>query len=82
LIEKLPFLYQSDLKEPLHACLSDREFQVMCMLATGRTIKEIADELSLSMQTVSTYKGRILQKMNMPAVANVIRYAIENGLVP
>jgi DNA-binding NarL/FixJ family response regulator len=54
----------------------------MCMLASGRSIKDIADELSLSMQTVSTYKGRILQKMNMPAVANVIRYAIENGLVP
>lgn len=81
LAEKMPF-WESSSEEPLHGRLSDREFQVMCMLAAGKTTREIAEELSLSMQTVSTYKARILEKMNMPTLANVIRYAIEKKLIP
>ncbi len=82
LADKLPFAWESQSEEPSHVLLSDREFQVMCMLAGGKTTTEIADELSLSSQTVSTYKARILEKMKMPSIAHVIRYAIENGLVP
>jgi two-component system, NarL family, invasion response regulator UvrY len=82
LADKLPFAWESEAGEPSHGQLSDREFQVMCMLAGGKTTTEIADELSLSSQTVSTYKARILEKMKMPSIAHVIRYAIENGLVP
>ena len=82
LADKLPFVWQSQSEEPSHGLLSDREFQVMCMLAGGKTTTQIADELSLSAQTVSTYKARILEKMKMPSIAHVIRYAIENGLVP
>ena len=51
--------------KPDHDKLSGREFQVMCMLGAGKEIKEIARELSLSAQTISTYKSRIVQKMNM-----------------
>jgi DNA-binding NarL/FixJ family response regulator len=82
LVDKLPFVWESLPEEPFHGQLSDREFQVLCMLAGGKTTTEIADELSLSLQTVSTYKARILEKMKMPSMAHVIRYAIENGLVP
>jgi DNA-binding NarL/FixJ family response regulator len=52
------------------------------MLARGKTTGGIAGELSLSSQTISTYKSRILEKMKMQSIAQVIRYAIENGLVP
>jgi len=82
LADRLPFAWESRSEEPSHGLLSDREFQVMCMLAGGKTTTQIADELSLSSQTVSTYKARILEKMKMPSIAHVIRYAIENGLVP
>jgi two-component system, NarL family, invasion response regulator UvrY len=82
LADRLPFAWESRSEEPSHGLLSDREFQVMCMLAGGKTTTQIADELSLSTQTVSTYKARILEKMKMPSIAHVIRYAIENGLVP
>jgi len=61
--------------------LSDREFQVMQMMASGRTLAEIADELSLSARTISTYRTRLLEKMNLKTNAEIIRYAIENGLV-
>ena len=82
LADKLPFAWEPQPAESIHRLLSDREFQVMCMLACGKTTTEIADELSLSLQTVSTYKARILEKMKMPSLAHVIRYAIENKLVP
>jgi two-component system, NarL family, invasion response regulator UvrY len=81
LADKLPFVWETDAEEPNHGRLSDREFQVMCMIAGGKTTTQIADELSLSLQTISTYKARILEKMKMPSMAQVIRYAIENGLV-
>jgi DNA-binding NarL/FixJ family response regulator len=66
---------------PRHKALSDREFQVMQMMASGKTLAEIAETLSLSAKTVSTYRTRLLEKMNLTTNAEIIRYAIENGLV-
>jgi len=81
LADKLPFTWGSRVDKQPHGKLSDREFQIMCLLAAGKGTNEIAEELSLSSQTISTYKARILEKMNMPSMAHVIRYAVENGLV-
>lgn len=66
---------------PRHAALSDREFQVMRMLAAGKTPTEIASDLALSVKTVSTYRARILQKMDFTNTAEIMRYAIENQLI-
>jgi two-component system invasion response regulator UvrY len=64
-----------------HALLSDREFQIFRMIASGITIGSIADELSLSVKTVSTHKTRILQKMQMTSSAELIYYAIRHQLI-
>lgn len=64
-----------------HETLSDREFQILCLFGGGKTVKEIAGELSLSPPTVSTYRARILEKMEMKTTAELIRYAIQNRLV-
>lgn len=66
---------------PLHTRLSDREFQVMRMLAAGRTPTEIAEALSLSVKTISTYRARVLEKMNMKSNADLTHYAIKNDLI-
>ncbi len=66
---------------PLHANLSQREFQILCKLAVGRSISEIANELFLSVKTVSTYRARVLVKMNLQTNADLTAYAIRNGLV-
>ena len=81
LAEKLISELEIYVERPSHETLSDREYQVMCMSAMGNTLKEIAQELSLSIQTVSTYRTRILEKMNMNSIAEVIRYAVKHGLV-
>jgi DNA-binding NarL/FixJ family response regulator len=81
LADKLPFLWEADTEEPAHRQLSDRELQVMCMFASGKLPSQIARELSLSPQTISTYKARILEKMKMPSMAHLIRYATENDLI-
>lgn len=65
----------------LHENLSDREFQVMKMLAVGKTIKEISEELFLSPKTVSTYRTRIYDKMKFASKAELTGYAMKNGLV-
>jgi two-component system invasion response regulator UvrY len=70
-----------DATTPLHAVLSDREYQVLCMLASGKTATEIARELSLSVKTVSTHRSRILEKMHMKTNAELIHYAIHHRLV-
>ncbi|MCL5746310.1 MAG: response regulator transcription factor [Acidobacteria bacterium] len=67
---------------PLHETLSDREFQVMCMIASGKSVKEAAERLSLSPKTVSTYRARILEKLKVKTTAELILYAVQNGLVP
>jgi two-component system, NarL family, invasion response regulator UvrY len=66
---------------PLYELLSDREFQVLRMIASGKTVKEIAEDLSLSVKTVSTYRGRILDKTGMKTNAELIRYALQTQLV-
>jgi two-component system, NarL family, invasion response regulator UvrY len=66
---------------PLHSGLSNREYQVLCMLASGKTVTKIARELSLSVKTVSTHRGRILEKMRLKTNAELIHYAIHHRLV-
>ena len=67
--------------KPLHELLSDRESQVFFLLASGKTLKAIARELHLSPKTASTYKTRIMQKLNLQSDAELIRYALANHLV-
>jgi DNA-binding NarL/FixJ family response regulator len=67
--------------EPPHEVLSDREFQVLQMLATGRSINDIADACALSAKTISTHKMRLMQKLGLTNNAEVIRYAIRHGLI-
>jgi two-component system invasion response regulator UvrY len=67
--------------KPLHEKLSDREFQIMRMIAQGKTIKAIGEELCLSEKTVSTYRTRLLGKMNMHTNAEIIGYALKNKLI-
>jgi two-component system invasion response regulator UvrY len=81
LAEKLAHKLGTDVEKPLHEALSDREYQVMCMIASGKTVKEIGEELSLSVKTVSTYRSRILNKMRLKGNAELTRYAIDNRLV-
>jgi DNA-binding NarL/FixJ family response regulator len=66
---------------PPHSALSDREFQVFRELVSGKAVSEIAEQLNLSVKTVSTHKARIMQKMNMSNPAELIRYAIHHRLV-
>jgi len=71
----------SNTTKPLHEALSDREFQVMRMIASEKTMNEIADELSLSPKTVYTYRTRILEKMGMKNNMEVTHYATKHGFV-
>ncbi|MBI4672342.1 MAG: response regulator transcription factor [Chloroflexi bacterium] len=71
----------TDYEHPPHELLSDREYQVLCMIASGKEVGQIAQELALSVKTVSTYRARILAKMNMKTNAELTHYAIENKLV-
>jgi len=64
-----------------HETLSDREYQALRMLGSGRTVSEISEELGLSVKTVSTYRARVLQKLGMRTNAELMRYAMENGLL-
>src|SRR5216117_1909057 len=70
-----------DVPRPLHGELSQREFQIFCKLAAGLAVSKIADELNLSVKTVSTYRTRILEKMAMKSNADLTYYAIKNGLI-
>lgn len=71
----------SDDARALHEALSDRELQVLRMLGAGRTVKEIGAELAISVKTVSTYRTRILQKLEMRTTAQLVRYVVGAGLV-
>lgn len=64
-----------------HEALSDREYQIMSALASGKTVKEISFDLGLSVKTVSTYRTRLLRKLKLTTTADLIRYAIREGLV-
>lgn len=69
-------------KGMLHEALSDREFQILRLFGEGKTVGEIAADLSISVPTVSTHRTRILDKMGMKTTAELMRYVIENHLVP
>ena len=79
--EKLAFELEVDSRELPHETLSDREYQVMCMIGSGKTVKEIAETLSLSVKTTSTHRTHILNKMQMKNNAQLTHYAIKNALV-
>jgi two-component system, NarL family, invasion response regulator UvrY len=81
LAERMAYNLEIDAEKPLHESLSDREYQVLCMIAAGRTPKEISESLFLSGKTVSTYRIRVLEKMNMKNNAELTYYAIKHGLV-
>lgn len=65
----------------LHERLSNREFMVLRLIASGKTVSLIADELTLSVKTISTYRARILEKMNLSTNAQLTHYGIKNRLV-
>ncbi len=81
LAEKLADSIADSRSKPPHEYLTDREFQVMCMISSGKTITEIAKELFLSVKTISTYRQRILEKMNMKNNAELTHYVISNNLI-
>ena len=80
LAELLAVTVEGGASEP-HQSLSDREYQVFQMIASGKTVSDIAEEICLSVKTVSTYRTRILEKMNLKNNAELTRYAIQNQLV-
>lgn len=82
LAEKLAFNLGTDTDKAPHERLSDREFQVLQLIASGKTVGEIADHLTLSVKTISTYRTRILTKMHMKTNAELTHYAIREKLVP
>jgi two-component system, NarL family, invasion response regulator UvrY len=79
--EKLLLQLGNEDARPPHELLSDREYQVLCMIASGKEVGQIATDLTLSVKTVSTYRARILEKMNMKTNAELTHYAIETKLV-
>jgi DNA-binding NarL/FixJ family response regulator len=81
LAERLASALESDSGKLLHETLSDREYQVMWMIASGKTVRQIADSLCLSPNTVSTHRTRILRKMQMKNNAELMHYAMRHKLV-
>jgi len=81
LAEKLVENLGKNVEKTDHTILSDREYQVMIMIASGKTVKEVADELSLSVKTISTNRTRALKKMGMKNNSEFAYYAIKKGLV-
>ena len=79
--ETLASRYDDDLGKEKHELISDRELQVLKLIASGKTVSEIAKELSLSVATISTYRSRLLEKMNMKNNAELTLYAINNFIV-
>ena len=79
--EKIVTELQGNGENSLHERLSSREFEVMCMIGAGKSINEIAELMSLSNRTVSTYRARILKKMNFKNNAMIMRYMIDKGLI-
>ena len=81
LAEKLALRVRKDITLSPHETLSDREYDVMSRIASGKTVTEIAGELSLSPKTISTYRARVLEKLGVKNSAEIVQYAIRNGLV-
>jgi two-component system, NarL family, invasion response regulator UvrY len=81
LAEKLALRVRKDITLAPHETLSDREYDVMSRIASGKTVTEIAGELSLSPKTISTYRTRVLEKLGVKNSAAIVQYAVRNGLV-
>lgn len=81
LAEKLADNISKTKKQFLHENLSDREYQIMCSIASGKSAEEIADELSLSINTIYTYRNRILEKMSMKSNVELTQYVLQNKLI-
>jgi len=81
LAERLAMELTADVDKPLHATLANREYQVLLLLGEGKTVKEIAASLSLSVKTISTYRTRILHKLRLHTTADIIRYTISQQLL-
>jgi DNA-binding NarL/FixJ family response regulator len=81
LAEKLVANLDEDAGKPLHELLSDREFEVMKMIAAGVPLTEIGERLHVSVKTISTYRARIMEKMQMKSNAELTRYAMTNTLI-
>jgi len=81
LAEKLALELQGEPVRPLHESLSNRELEVVRMIASGNTISQIAEQLHLSATTISTYRARILEKLHMTTTAKLMKYALQNHLV-
>ena len=81
LAETLASTVGANAEKPIHQTLSNREYEIMCLIALGKTIKEIASELGRSEKTIRTHRDRILVKMHMKKDAEIIRYAMQNQLV-
>jgi len=79
--EKLASNVAADTEKPRHQLLSDREFEVLRLIGSGKTVKEIAGQLSLSVKTISTYRTRVLEKMGLKTNAQLTTYAVQNKLV-
>jgi DNA-binding NarL/FixJ family response regulator len=79
--EKLASELASDSEKPLHESLSDREYRVMWLLASGRQINQIAAEMYLSPSTISTYRARVLKKLRLTDNAALVRYAVKYQLI-
>jgi DNA-binding NarL/FixJ family response regulator len=81
LAEKLAFELQGASEKAPHELLSDREYQVLCLLASGKVIKEIARELGLSAPTIATYRSRLMTKLGFSSTVDLVRYALAHKLV-
>lgn len=79
--ERMVAELNADTDKPPHELLSDREYEILCLIASGKTPTQIAKELSLSVKTISTYRARILEKMNLSTNAQLTHYGIKNRLV-
>jgi two-component system invasion response regulator UvrY len=81
LAERLAIELEGNRDKAPHELLSDREYQVLCLLAGGKGVKEIALSLSVSAPTVSTYRARVLEKLGLSTTVELVRYALERGLI-
>src|SRR5438876_7328995 len=79
--EKLIYMMEPGGDKMPHETLSNREYEVLRLIASGKTVTQIADQVNLSVKTISTYRTRVLEKMRMQSSAELTRYAIKNGLV-
>ena len=81
LSEKIVNSLVSHNDKPAHERLSNREFEVLCLLAGGKTTKEVAEQLKLSIKTISTFRARVMKKLSLHTNAELVHYAIENGIL-